>query len=890
MVRTIAVIDGNSLMHRAFHAVPPTMNAADGTPTNAVFGFMNMLLKFVEVSHPDGIVCAFDAGKPKWRTEALEKYKAQRPPMDPALRVQFPVMEELLGAIDIPVVKVEGWEGDDVLGTVSARCEELGYRCLLVSGDKDVYQLVSDLTHVVTTKKGISDIEIYGPDEVFERYGVSAGQFSDYLGLMGDSSDNIPGVPGIGPKNASSLLQRFGSLDGIYDHLDELSGKQLENLKENRESAYLSREVATIVRDLDFELDLEAVNFPAYEAEAARAGFMKYQMNSISQKLAHLVGKPISVGHPSNQSISSDVVFDLIDADEATIKQSIQNDELVGVSFGQAAQASLFSSGAKCVVAGSFGVMVFEEERAFEMFAHIVKHARFTSNGIKESIRHIYPADSKSPAMLEDKDVLNMRGFDTAIAAYILNSSAGSYASDAVWDKYAPYALPEVSGIKKAIDEDARDLVVALANTAVASYLLMPILKQALANEGGSEVFERVDMPLTGVLAIMERTGAAIDVDRLKQLGVSTQEKLSALEREIYEQAGEAFNIDSPKQLEHILFEVMGFRGTKKTKTGYSTDAGVLKELKKYSDFPDKILRYRELAKIKSTYIDALPKLTATDGRIHTTFNQTVTTTGRLSSSDPNLQNIPVRTDFGRMIRECFVPLEDGSVFMSADYSQIELRLLAHLSKDRNLIDAFCSGADFHAQTAALIFGMPVDQVTPSLRSKAKAVNFGIVYGQQAYGLSQSLDIPFYEAQSMIDGYFAAYPSVAVYLKEAVNGARSTGYAVSMFGRRRYIPELSSGNPTQRGFGERTAMNHPMQGSAADIIKLAMTAVQRMLIEEGYKAKLLLQVHDELDFSVPADEVEKLSASVARIMSEVAHCEVPLEVDVETGETWAQSH
>ena len=877
MPKKIAVIDGNSLMHRAYHAVPPTMNAPDGTPTNAVFGFCSMLFKFIEMAQPDGIVCAFDAGKPKFRMEALEQYKAQRPPMDDELRVQFPVMESLLEAMGIPVVKVPGWEGDDILGTVAARGEALGYETLLVSGDKDVNQLVTDLTHVVTTKKGITDVVIFDPDMVREKYGIAPEQFTDYLGLMGDTSDNIPGVPGIGPKTAQKLLATYGSMEGIYENLDKLKGKQLENIRDNKELAFLSRKIATIVTDLDFELDLDKVAWPSFDVEEAATAFGAIRFTTQLERLLAVAGV-----EGAAVAASTFEVADAVEGTSATalLDEAIANGERLAVAFAFPDQGSLFASEV-LGVAGSAGAALFEGQEAREAFARIVKEGSFAALDAKSDLHVVFPADSACEALVEDTEVLNARMFDASLAAYVLNSSTGKYPLDALMDQYCGSALPQGSSEREIASINAQALF-ALANA----------LESALEEDGTASVYFDIDLPLVGVLAVMERTGAPIDAQRLADLGKSTQAEIDELRERIHELAGEEFNIDSPKQLGHILFEVLELPHGKKTQRGYSTDAQVLKKLADVHPLPAEVLHYREFAKIKSTYIDALPRLAgeAGDGRVHTTFNETVTTTGRLSSSDPNLQNIPVRTDFGRKIRECFGALQPGDKFLSADYSQIELRLLAHLSGDEHLVAAFNSGADFHASTAARVFGVTVEEVTAQMRARAKAVNFGIVYGQQAFGLAQSLEIPMAEARDMIDRYFEAYPGVRAYLDETVERAKKLGYAETMFGRRRHIPELAARNAMQRGFGERTAMNHPMQGSAADIIKMAMHTVQMGLVEEGFEARLLLQVHDELDFSVPEAEIERLSAMVKGAMENVVELKVPLIADVSWGDSWAEAH
>jgi len=875
MTKKIAVLDGNSLMHRAFHAVPPTMNAPDGTPTHAVFGFLSMLLKFVEIAKPDAIICAFDTGRPKFRMEVLDRYKAQRPPMDDALRVQFPLMEEILTSMEIPVVKLEGWEGDDILGTIAARDEALGYQTLLVTGDKDAYQLASELTQVVTTKKGISDIALYGPKEVVERYGIEPRQVPDFLGLKGDSSDNIPGVPGIGEKTASKLLAEYGTLEGLYENLDKLKGKQLENIRDNKDAAFASRMVATIVTDLEFPLDLEGVTFPSYSEEQVRDSFGKLNINSHLGKVLSLIGKKnvhALAGFSWEPVVTS--------SPEATslLEGALAKGERLGISFHENPQASLFDSALFLAVNAEAGTAVFEGDEAKEVFARIVRESKFAALEVKRALKHIYPADTAETALITDEALFAMDAFDLALAGYALNSGADSYTVEALTETYLKASLPQ-----------AKDVTGQLAISAAAVKSLVEPLTAALKADDSLETYERIDAPLISVLTLIERTGTAIDVDRLGALGQDSAAKLEALSAEIYASAGQEFNIDSPKQLSTILFEVLGLRPTKKTQTGYSTNAAVLRELADEHELPDMVLSYREMAKIKSTYIDALPRMRATDGRVHTSFNETVTTTGRLSSSEPNLQNIPVRTEFGRQIRECFLPLEAGKKFLSADYSQIELRLLAHLSGDAGLVEAFGSGMDFHAQTASRVFDLPMEAITTDLRARAKAVNFGIVYGQQAFGLSQSLRIPFGEAKDMIDRYFIAYPGVKNYLNQAVEDAKSTGFALTMFGRKRHVPELRGGG-AQRGFGERVAMNHPMQGSAADIIKLAMIEVQKRLMEQGFEAKLLLQVHDELDFSVSENEIETLSAMVKEVMEGIVELKVPLVVDVSYGNNWAEAH
>ena len=872
MPKTVAVIDGNSLMHRAYHAVPPTMTAPDGTPTNAAFGFLSMLLKFIEIEQPDALVCAFDKGRPKFRMEALEQYKAQRPPMDEELKAQFPVIENLLAAMNVPVVALPGWEGDDILGTVAARDEELGYRTLLVTGDKDAYQLASDLTKIVTTKRGITDVVIYGPEEVEERYGVTPAQFTDFLGLKGDKADNIPGVPGIGDKKAASMLQAYGNLEGIYANLDKFKGKQLENLTNYKDDAFLSRQVATIVRDADFELDLESISFPNFNVEQVTEAFTDVRMMAHLAKILKLQGSEAA-------SIDLGSWDNFIEGDEAKAAIELPAEGYVPVAWTLDPQASLFGDGLTLAVNLGDSTALFHDKEAKEALAFLVREREIATADAKSLLQVVFPADTAQDSLVSRGEILDAHMFDVALAAYVADSNNGAATLNALMERYAGAVLP---------DEKDPQKQVALQAAAIGA--LVDPLAQELEKEGARKVYDDIDLPLVGVLACMERTGAALDVDHLKSLNESTGAEVDRLRAAIYASAGHEFNVDSPKQLSEVLFDELGLTPKKKTRSGYSTNASVLKELTEEHELPGLMLEYREYAKIKSTYIDALPRMRAEDGRVHTSFNEMVTTTGRLSSSDPNLQNIPVRTDFGRQIRTCFVPLDEGEVFVSADYSQIELRLLAHLSGDEHLIVSFNSGEDFHASTASRVFGVPMDDVTPQMRSRAKAVNFGIVYGQQAYGLSQSLHIPFYEAKEMIDRYFEVHPGVRTYLDDVVAQAHKDGYAVTLFGRRRYIPELKAKNAAQRGFGERTAMNHPMQGTAADIIKLAMRQVQDELVARDLGTRLMLQVHDELDLSVPESEVEEVSDLLTSVMESVVELSVPLLVDVSAGVNWAEAH
>ncbi len=896
--RTLAVIDGNSLIHRAFHAVQAPMSAPDGTPTNACFGFMSMLLKLVEDFRPDAIVCAWDVHRPDWRMKLLERYKAQRPPMDQALAVQFPLIKGLLESMGIPCVSMEGFEGDDILGTVARMGEEGGYRVYLVTGDKDAYQLSTQHTSIVTNRKGMTDVAVMTPADVEERYGVRPDQVPDFLGLKGDPSDNIPGVPGIGPKKAADLIAKYGTLEAVLEDAPNIKGKMGENLREHAEDARISRAVATIRRDAPVEIDLDSLVFPSFEAAAVTDAFGALHFNKHLRDVLALLGEG-GAGQAA-AAPAAQLGFEPAASAAALVEGAVEEGLWVGAALQQPEGDDLFSACELPQIAFANGAQLALAplDEALPLLMALLERGRLAAMDVKalvEALRAQRSAGgctalegSALPALLDALGAAvgaqgadDARVFDCSLAAYLLDSARSSYAAAELALDYLGASQPQ--------GDDAPSLG---AFEAAAAQALVEPLAQAVAEDGAEQLLYSVELPLMAVLARMEHTGCQLDCQLLQQMSAQLGEQIDELRAQIFQLAGEEFNVNSPKQLGTILFEKLGLdvRKTKKTKTGYSTNEAVLQKLAQDHPLPEKILQYRELAKLRSTYLDALPKLVdPADGRVHTTFNQTVTATGRLSSSDPNLQNIPVRTELGRRIREAFV-VPQGWVFVSADYSQIELRLLAHLSGDEGLVSAFNSNADFHAATASMVFGVPVEEVTPEQRSRAKAVNFGIVYGQQAFGLGQSLHIPLAEAQEMIDRYYAAYPGVRSYLDATVAQARETGYAVTMFGRKRHIPDIHAKNPNLRSFGERTAMNHPMQGSAADIIKMAMIAVERRLQEEGFKARMVLQVHDELDFECPEEELERLKAMVVEVMDNVVQTAAPMRADVGVGDNWALAH
>lgn len=910
--RTFAVIDGNSLMHRAFHAVPPTMNAPDGRPTNAIFGFLNMFLKMIDAFNPDGVVVAFDKGKPRVRMEMLPQYKAQRPPMDPDLHAQFPMIKELLTALNVPILQSEGWEGDDILGTMARLGEEAGCDMLLVTGDRDMYQLVTEHVNVVSTRKGLSDVAIMTPESVDDLYhGITPALVPDFYGLKGDTSDNIPGVPGIGPKKASALIAQYGSLDEVIAHADEVKGKMGENLRAHIDDALLSRKVATIRTDAPVELDFDETSFPAFSADEVSAALGTLGITAMQNRFLALVG-----GEGGATAASSVVEIpamvraaagdaDALGAVAAEVSRAIDAGEWVAaVVDDDKEEGALFGLTRTLWLATSKGLFALEEGDSCAaaevegfnfvhgviagVLARLFMEGRVASPDMKALLHELSPVDSSEPELMDPLATDSTRIFDTVVAAYLLDSDRSEFDEAYLADTYLQMALPAARGAEGA----GEDAPAPAARTAALTLALVAPLRECMARENAANVFDGIEMPLVPVLAKMERAGMLVDPDRLHSLSEGLATQITKVERSIRDLAGdETFNIGSPMQLSHVLFDVMGLptKGLKKTKRGYySTNAKVLSDLARDHEIVRLILDWREKSKIKSTYLDTLGPLRRGDGRVHTTYNQTITATGRLSSSDPNLQNIPTRSELGRTVKTAFSAGE-GSVFLAVDYSQIELRLLAHLSGDEHLVRAFNEGEDFHAETAARVFGVPVSEVTPDLRSRAKAVNFGIVYGQQAYGLSQSLHISMAEARDMIDRYYEAYPGVRTFLDNVVARAKQTGYAETMYGRRRHIPELKAKNPQLRGFGERTAMNHPMQGTAADIIKIAMARVSRRLEEEGFAAHMILQVHDELDFECPIDEVERLTTMVRDVMEHVVDLRVPLIAEASTGITWADA-
>ena len=817
-------------MHRAFHAIDAPLTAPDGRPTNALFGFFAMFNNVVAQLKPHGVIVAFDHGKPDFRYEVLEQYKLHRKPTDERLKEQFPIVRELLEVMKIPVIRIEHWEGDDLLGSLARRASELGIHSYLATSDKDAYQLLSDMTSAVTTKSGQkSELVITTPRDVEARYGIRTDQVVDYLGLKGDPSDNIPGVMGIGEKTAAKLLQEYETMDAVIDaaKAGEIKGAIAKKIVDGEAEALASRQVATIVCDVKIDLDIEAVEFGDFDQDEVSEAFGELRVKSPLTKLLTLQksygrsADPGADGSDTGESISKSV--DGSDTGEPVSKSASQSAD-TGRSKAQATEKS----------------------------------------------------KRPTPELVDTDELLKGIDFNIELAAYLLNSTQTHYDLETLAHEYLGLEVPDQTSLLEPdldVEQVRADLTGELATR--------------LYQEGMWDLYTEIELPLIAILKQMEETGIKLDTALLDELAREGRREIDELTHQIYELAGREFTIDSPKQLATVLFEDLGLPPLKKKKTGYSTDASVLEKLVGAHPIIERIMSYRELVKLQSTYLEALPRLVDEHDKLHTHFNQTVTATGRLSSSNPNLQNIPVRTELGRRVREAFIPCKKDWKLLSSDYSQIELRVLAELSGDEGLIEAFNSGEDFHTATAMRIFDLDKKDLTSQCRARAKAVNFGIVYGQSAHGLAQTLSISNAEAQEMIDRYYNAYPRVKEYLGELIEQAQTQGWVETAFGRRRNIPEITSPIYNVREFGKRTAMNHPMQGTAADLVKLAMIAVDQRLREQNLESRMLLQVHDELIFEGPESEMEELGKLVTDAMVHVARFKIPLEVTISIGDNWA---
>lgn len=872
MPRKFVIIDGSSLVHRAFYALP-LLTTASGLYTNAVYGFTTMLVKLLADVKPDAMAVAFDKSRVTFRNGMYAEYKAHRKPTPSELTVQFSLVHEMVRAFGIAVLEEGGFEADDIIGSLACQAGRQGYDVVIVTGDRDALQLIGPSTHVLLTRKGISEMELFDRQALIAKYGVTPEQIIDLKGLMGDTSDNIPGVPGVGEKTATKLVSEFGSVENLLANLDKVSGKKLqENLREHSDLAVLSKKLATI--DCNMQLDFSEEGFSlAPDSEKLRELFTKFEFKTLLAKLDTLVPGQTPIAPATEALPQANVLTDYgeIQAFITRIRRQGRLD-CFAITSGQVPGIEL--DGLAVAVDGESAYIPAGTDSWREVLSLLAD---------KDIAKATYDAKTLASACLAVHTPLAGLDFDALLAAYLLDPTAASYPLEQLAEKYLNQPAPQ-RGKAAVADPDFA------AWAAAAVSRLYPVLSDRIDEAGLDRLYRDIELPLVEVLAVMEFTGIKVDADNLQVMAGEIARKIDALLVEIYQHAGEEFNVNSTKQLGSILFEKLRLPVQKKTKTGYSTDAEVLEKLAGEHPLIDKLLEYRVLTKLKSTYLDGMTSLISrSTGRLHTTFNQTVTATGRLSSSEPNLQNIPVRTDIGRKIRELFVPDTGFAALLSADYSQIELRVLAHMSGDASLIAAFLGNKDIHTATAAEVFGVPESEVTSQMRSRAKAVNFGIVYGISDYGLSRDIGVNRKEAGLYIENYFARYPGVKNYIDQMVADARECGYVTTLFGRRRYLPEIHSSNFNLRSFAERTAMNTPIQGTAADIIKKAMVEVYRRLKAAELKSRILLQVHDELVLEVVAEEQGEVAAIVKSAMEGAVSLAIPLSTDVKTGKNWAEA-
>jgi len=875
------LIDGNSVANRAFYALP-LLSTSAGLHTNAVLGFTTMLLKVLEEMKPTHILVAFDAGKVVFRHSEFAEYKGGRKKTPPELSEQFPLIRELLDAFSIKRFEMDGYEADDIIGTLTKKAEEEKRKTTVITGDKDMLQLVSEYVSVALTRKGVSEIELYTPQVIQDKYGLTPLQIIDLKGLMGDPSDNIPGVPGVGEKTALKLLHQYGSVEQVLEHVDELSGKKLqENVRDNMDKARLSKALATIMRDAPVELDVEQTAYTGYDGAAVTDFFKRMEFKSLLGKVK--TDSAAEAGDETREAFS----YEIVDAESAgkfadkLVSPMALYVEMNGENYHR---APILGFGLATQDVHLFVPWeVAAEWREFREWLADEQKEKWTFDGKRDTVGLGWHQ-------------LTVKGirFDVFLASYLLNATESTPSVDSIAQQYARVQVKpdeEVYGKgAKRIVPETDVLAEHVARKAAAIWQSVPVLKERLAQNQMSGLLDDLEAPLSLVLAEMEMHGVKVDSGRLERMGAELDRKLEELTAQIYELAGTDFNINSPKQLGEILYDKLSLPVLKKTKTGPSTSADVLEKLAPYHPIIDAILMFRQLGKLRSTYIEGLTKeIHPKTGKVHTIFNQATTATGRLSSTEPNLQNIPIRMEEGRRIREAFIPSEEGWYMLAADYSQIELRILAHISGDENLIDAFRKGMDIHTRTAMDVFGVSEQEVTPLMRRQAKAVNFGIVYGISDYGLSQNLNITRKEAAEFIDRYFRVFSGVKRWMEEIVKQAKQAGYVTTLLHRRRDLPDIRSSNFNQRSFAERTAMNTPIQGTAADIIKLAMIRMQERMREKGLRSRMLLQVHDELVFEVPEDELDIMQKLVPEVMENAIELKVPLKADVSCGRSWYEA-
>ena len=862
-MKKLLILDSNSILNRAFYGVR-YLSAKDGTPTNAIYGFLNILLKLIKEQEPDYICAAFDVKAPTFRHKQYEGYKAQRKPMPEGLAAQMPLAKDVLRAMGVTILEKEGYEADDIIGTVARLCEESEISCFIATGDKDDLQLASDKTKVIltVTKSGYNETIIYDDKAVKEKYHVTPTEFIDVKALMGDPSDNIPGVKGVGEKTAMSLIEKHHSIEYIYENIDDigLKGAMLQKMKDGREMAFMSKELATINRNTPIEFNAEECVFDGFENNGELYEILKrLELNSIIKKLDLSDGDNVK----ENEDIFKDFSYqvgdkNMINGDKVTVVLDFDGDNISSVAVGL----------------GNNAVVLNEQDDIKELLE---------DDSIAKVMFDVKEAIVKLNCRIDIKNIAD----DTAIAAYLVDPAKNEYTIEKLASEYFGTVIekPEVKQLSL-LDDVETDRSEYLAKCAVALGVLNDRIGDKIKENGQEKLYQEVELPLVTVLAHLEINGFLVDDNQLKEFADKLGEKIDALTNEIYMLAGEEFNINSPKQLGVILFEKLELKPVKKTKTGYATNADVLEKLRDKHPIVNFIMEYRQLAKLKSTYCDGLTAVVNPNThRIHSVFTQTVTVTGRLSSTEPNLQNIPTRTELGREIRKMFVA-KDGYVLVDADYSQIELRVLAHIANDETMINAFRNNEDIHAVTASQVLGIPLEDVTKEQRSSAKAVNFGIVYGIGEFSLAQDLHISVKEAKAYIESYLEKYHGVRNYMESIKEQAKKDGYVKTMLNRIRYIPELKSPNYNIRQFGERVALNTPIQGTAADIIKLAMVRVDNRLINEGLKSKLILQVHDELIVEAHKDEVDKVKQILSEEMQGAMELNVPLKVDMSTGHSW----
>ena len=877
MNKTLVIIDGNSIINRAFYALPEMSNK-EGLKTNAIYGFTNMLLKIIDTYNPTHISVAFDRKAPTFRHIEFKEYKAGRKKMPDELREQFEPLKDLLDKFNIHRLEIDGYEADDIIGTVSKIAEDNGFKVYIVTGDKDAIQLASNKTTTLITKKGVGEVEEYDYDSVIEKYEMTPTQFIDLKGLMGDKSDNIPGVPGIGEKTGIKLIKEFSSIEGIFDNIDSIKGSTKKKLEENKELAIMSKKLATIIRDVPVEFNLEELEYGNYNTKDILDVFKYLGFTSLIPRIGNL-DESEEIVNEANVEISK-----LEDIDEF-INKVKENNELIIKTVTR--EGNILDKRIKYIFLSVDGKKIYYvEENSIHKLEYI-----FTSNEIKKlgyNLKDDYIALKPYGIKLENIY------FDITIAEYLIDSmSSTSYECSAIAMKYLTKKVKtkeELLGkgvkAKKYQDLSFEELSSHISQIIDTVKSVMPIMEENLKESNMDGLLYHVEMPLVEVLADMEYEGVKVDKEKLNELGSQFKEIIKKLESEIYKISGEEFNINSPKQLGVILFEKLGLPVIKKTKTSYSTNAEVLDKLKDQSPIIDKIIEYRQIVKLNSTYVEGLLSIiNPIDGRIHSSFNQTITTTGRISSTEPNLQNIPVKLEMGRNIRKVFISDKECKL-VDADYSQVELRVLAHMSQDETMIDAFKHNEDIHTKTASQVFNVSMDEVTSKQRSDAKAVNFGIVYGKSDFGLSEDLNIPVKQAKEYIENYFNKYNKIKEFMDNIIEDASSNGYVTTILNRRRYIPEIKSSNFMLRNAGKRAAMNAPIQGSAADIIKIAMINVYKKLEENNLKSKLILQVHDELIVEAVDSEIDIVKKIVKDEMENAVCLDVNLDVDLNIGDSW----